>query len=155
MTLVLCTPHLLMINWLRSCVMLLILFLKMEIEGTIVFPKKNVAYWGKKSKYNITFSENTSKTFLKHLRQNYYFIVDNSLLRQKKGIPIGISPTLFLTNFFSCTYKNEYMSELISNDKVKPRHFHATKLFIDDLCRDIYLPKLQLKVDNSGINSLF
>ena len=127
----------------------------MEIEGTFVFPKKNVAYWGKKSKYNITFSKNTLKTFLKHLRQNYYFIVDNSLLRQKKGIPIGISPALFLTNFFSYTYKNEYMSELISNDKVKPRHFHATKLFIDDLCKDIYLLKLQLKVDNSGINSLF
>ena len=27
---------------------------------------------------------------------------------------------------------NEYMSELISNDKVKARHFYATKRFIDD-----------------------
>ena len=57
--------------------MLLILFLKMEIEGTFVFPKKNVAHWGKKSKGNITFSKNKLKTFLKHLRQNYYFMVDS------------------------------------------------------------------------------
>ena len=51
------------------------------------------------------------------------------------------------------------MSELISNDKVKTRHFDETKRFIDDLCtlndvgafndvyKDIYSPELQLKVN--------
>ena len=37
-TLVLCTPHVLMINCLRGCAMLLILFLRMEIDHTFVFP---------------------------------------------------------------------------------------------------------------------
>ena len=37
--LVLSAPHFLTINWLRSCVTFLILFLKVEIERTFVFPK--------------------------------------------------------------------------------------------------------------------
>ena len=53
-------------------------------------------------------------------------MVGNSLLRQKIGIPMGI----FL---FLYTYENEYLSELISSDKVKARHFHVIKRFIDDL----------------------
>ena len=59
------------------------------------------------------------------------------------------------------------MSELISNDKVKARHFHATKRFIDDLgtlngdrvfndvYKDIYPPELQLKVEHSGTLATF
>ena len=51
------------------------------------------------------------------------------------------------------------MSELISDDKVKTRHFYETKRFIDDLgtlndvgafndvYKDIYSPELQLKVN--------
>ena len=53
-------------------------------------------------------------------------MVDNSLLRQKIYIPIRIDPTLFRANLFLYTYENEYMSELISNDKAKVRHFHET-----------------------------
>ena len=59
------------------------------------------------------------------------------------------------------------MSELISNDKVKARHFHATKRFIDDLStlddgvvfndvyKDMYPPELQLKVELSGTHATF
>ena len=59
------------------------------------------------------------------------------------------------------------MSELILNDKVKARHFHPTKRFIDDLgtwnggrvfndiCKDIYLPELQPKVEHSGTHATF
>ena len=60
-------------------------------------------------------------------------MVGNSLLRQKIGIPMGIDPALFWANLFLYTYEDEYLSELISSDKVKARHFHATKRFIDDL----------------------
>ena len=45
-------------------------------------------------------------------------MVGNSPLRQKIGIPMEIDPAPFL-------------SELISNNKVKSCHFHATKRFID------------------------
>ena len=80
---------------------------------------------------------------------------------------MGIDPAPFWGNFFLYTYKNEYMSELISNDKVKARHFHATKLFIDvhgilndrgvisDVYKDTYPPELQLKVEHSGTHATF
>ena len=57
-------------------------------------------------------------------------MVGNSLLRQKIGIPMGIDPAPFWANLFLYTYENEYMSELISNDKVKARHFHATNVLL-------------------------
>ena len=96
----------------------------------ICISKNNVAYWEK--------SPNTTKLLakvhsLKHLIQNCYFMVGNSLLRQKIGIPMGIIPPSFWANLFLYTYEKEHMSELISNDKEKARHFHATKRFIDDL----------------------
>ena len=44
-----------------------------------------------------------------------------------------IDPALFWANLFLYTDENEYMSKLISNDKVKARHFHTTNRFIDNL----------------------
>ena len=94
-------------------------------------------------------------------------MVGNLLLRQKIGIPMGIDPAPFGENLFLCTYENEDMSELISNDKVKACHFHATKRFIDDLgilndggvfndvYKDIYTPVLQLKVEHVTTHATF
>ena len=100
----------------------------------ICISKNNVTYWGKKYKDNIAFSKSTLTTSFKHLIENCYFMVGNSLLRQKIGIPVGIDPAQFWANLFLYTYEDEYTSEFISNDKVKACHFHATKRFIDDLC---------------------
>lgn len=58
---------------------------------------------------------------------------DNSLLRQKIGIPMWTDPAPCWENFFLYTRGNEYMSEVILNNKVKARHFHAIKCFIDNL----------------------
>ena len=55
----------------------------------ICISKNNVAYWGRKSKDNIAFSKSTLKTSLKLLIKSCYFMVGNSLLRQKIGIPMG------------------------------------------------------------------
>ena len=94
-------------------------------------------------------------------------MVGNSLLRQKTGILMGIDLAPFWTNLFFYTCENEYMSKLISNEKVKERHFHATKRFIDDLgtlndggafndvCKDVYPSELQLKVERFGIHVTF
>ena len=60
-------------------------------------------------------------------------MIGNSLLRQKIVIPVEIDPAPFQANLFLYTYENEYMSELISNYKLKARHFHSTKYFIDNL----------------------
>ena len=80
---------------------------------------------------------------------------------------MGIDPTPLCANIFLYTYENKYMSELISNDKVKERHFQATQRFIDDLgtlsdggvfndvYKDIYLPELKLKAEHSGKNATF
>ena len=80
---------------------------------------------------------------------------------------MAIDSAPFWENLFLYTCKNEYMSELILNDKVKARHFHPTKRFIDDLgtwnggrvfndiCKDIYLPELQPKVEHSGTHATF
>ena len=115
--------------------------------------KNNEAYWGKKSKDNISFSKSTLTTSLKHFIQKFYFMIGNSLLRQKIGIPMRIDPAPFWANLLLCTFENEYVSELISNDKVKASHFHATKCFIyhlgtlngrgifNDAYKDIYSPE--------------
>ena len=50
------------------------------------------------------------------------------------GIPMEIDPAPFWTNLFLYSYAEEYMSSLTSSGKIKARHFHSTKLFIDDLC---------------------
>ena len=74
--------------------MLLILFLMVETEHTFVFPKI-MLHTGEKSKGSIAFSKSILKTSSKHLIQNCYFMVGNSLLRQKIGIPMGIDSATF------------------------------------------------------------
>ena len=59
------------------------------------------------------------------------------------------------------------MTDLIATDKVKARHFHSTKRFIDGLCalndgdefgqvhKEIYPNELDLKVEHSGSHASF
>ena len=47
---------------------------------------------------------------------------------------MGIDPAPFWANLFLYAYENNFMTDLISTDKVKARRFHSTKRFIDDLC---------------------
>ena len=59
------------------------------------------------------------------------------------------------------------MPLLISSDKIKARHFHSTKRFIDDLCAlndggelgrsicDIFLMKLELHGDHATMGSCY
>ena len=80
---------------------------------------------------------------------------------------MGIDPAPLWANIFLYQYEQRYMSELISSDKVKARHFHATKRFIDDLCtindgnlfreiyKDIYPEELELRIEHSGLHASF
>ena len=45
---------------------------------------------------------------------------------------MGIDPAPFWVNLFLNSFKGEYMSFLISFNKVKAKHFHSTKTFNDD-----------------------
>ena len=83
------------------------------------------------------------------------------------GIPMGIDPAPFWANLFLYQYEQRYMTQLIEEDKVKARHFHSTKRFIDDLCaindgnlfqsvyKEIYPDELELKVEHSGSHASF
>ena len=125
-------------------------------------------FWAKKkSKGSISFSKNSLKQVLEHLIENCYFKVGNILLRQRVGIPMGIDPAPFWANLFLYTYENEFVSNLVSNNKALARKFHSTKRFIDDLValndggvfgdvfEDIYPPELALKMEHSGKHATF
>ena len=125
------------------------------------------ASWGKKTQNSVGFTKNSLKVAVKHLIENCFFTVGNAVLRQAIGIPMGIDPAPFWANLFLYAYETNYMSNLISLDKVKARHFHSTKRFIDDLCalndggefgrvyKDIYPSELELKVEHSGSQASF
>ena len=125
------------------------------------------AFWGKKTKDSIGFTKNQLKVAVKHLIENCYFSVGNTVLRQAIGIPMGIDPAPFWANLFLYAYEFNYMSDLIASDKGKARHFHSIKRFIDDLLalndggefgrvhKDIYPSELELKVEHSGSHASF
>ena len=125
------------------------------------------ASWGKKSKNSTGYTRHSLKVAIKHLIQNCFFIVGNVVLRQAIGIPMGIDPAPFWANLFLYAYENNFMTDLISTDKVKARRFHSTKRFIDDLCalndggefgrvhKHIYPDELILKVEHSGVHASF
>ena len=126
------------------------------------------AYWSKyKPKTSVSFTRNSLKIAVKYLVQNCYFTVGNVVMRQAIGIPMGIDPAPFWANLFLYQFEQRYISDLILTDKVKARHFHSTKRFIDDLCaindgnlfgrvyQDIYPEELELKLEHSGTHASF
>ena len=126
-----------------------------------------VAFWGKRVRGKIGFSKSSLIIALKHLIQNSFFIVGNSTMRQAIGIPMGIDPAPFWANLFLYTYEYDYINTLINSNKVKARHYHSTKRFIDDLCaindgdefgksyKDIYPEELDLKIEHHGQHASF
>ena len=125
------------------------------------------ASWGKKFKDSTGYTRHSLKVAVKHLIQNCFFSVGNTVLRQAIGIPMGIDPAPFWANLFLYAYESSFISNLITTDKVKARHFHSTKRFIDDLCalndggefgrvyKDIYPNELELKIEHSGVHASF
>ena len=89
--------------------MLLIWFLKGEIRHANVFLKITKRFGVNKKKDSVGFSKNALKKSVRHLIENCYFTVGNSLLRQKIGIPMSIDPAPFWANLFLYTYEEEHM----------------------------------------------
>ena len=128
---------------------------------------KGDAFWGKKLRGKVGFSKSSLKISVKHLIESSYFTVGNLTMRQAIGIPMGIDPAPFWANLFLYTYEKQYMETLIESDKVKARHFHSTKRFIDDLCaindgdefgksyKEIYPEELELKIEHHGQHASF
>ena len=88
----------------------------------------------KKTKAGLDFRKSSLKIIINHLVENCYFNVGNLTMKQAFGIPMGIDPASFWANLFLYFDEEKYMSSLIFSDKIKARHFHLTKRFIDDLC---------------------
>ena len=86
-------------------------------------------------------------------------------MRQAIGIPMGIDPAPFWANLYLYSYEEDFISNLVKNGgkegKIRARHFHSNRRFIDDLCAmndggefgrsntEIYPPELELKKENS------
>ena len=94
---------------------------------------------------------------MKHLIEKCFTEKCDTVMCQVIGIPMGMAPH----------YEQGYMSRFIEEDKVKARHFHSTKRFIDDLCaindgnlfqsvyREIYPDELELKIEHAGSHASF
>ena len=106
---------------------------------------------------------------MKHLIQNCYFTVGNSTMRQAIGIPMGINPAPFWANLYLYTNEEEFVSDLVKGEqesKIRARHFHSNRRFIDDLCAindggefgrshpEIYPHELEIKCEHDGDLSL-
>ena len=78
------------------------------------------------------FFLNAIKVAVKHLIQNCFFMVGNTVLRQTIGIPMGIDPAPFWANLYLYSYEESFITNIIETDKVRARHFHSCKRFIDD-----------------------
>ena len=80
---------------------------------------------------------------------------------------MGIDAAPFGTNLVLYFYKNKFMAELISNNKVKTQHFHSTNRFIDNLRAindgiafgstqtEIYPKELKIQVEHQRTHSSF
>ena len=87
-------------------------------------------------------------------------------MKQAIGIQMGIDPAQFWPKSSLYSF-GEYMSSLISSDKIKARPFHSSNCFIDGLCTinddgelrrslcEIYRKELELKVEHQGDNATF
>ena len=88
-------------------------------------------------------------------------------MKQAIGITMGIDLAPFWGNLFLYSYEEEYTSSLSSCGKIKVRHFHFTKRFINDLCAindagvfggsicELYSKELELKVEHLGDYATF
>ena len=134
----------------------------------IAISKNGNAYWSKnKPKSSISYSKNSLKLTVKHLIKCCFFKAGNTVMRQVIGIPMGIDPAPFWANLFLYQYEQRYMTSTIETDKVKARHFHSTKRFIDDLVaindgnmfrsvfKEIYPEELELKIEHFGNHASF
>ena len=124
-------------------------------------------FWKKKASGKQTLSRLQLKTLVRHLITNTFFVVGNLIIRQSIGIPMGIDPAPFWANLYLYHYENQFVTNLISVDKIRARKFINACRFIDDECNlndsgefsrsysDIYPAELQLKCEHQGTHATF
>ena len=86
----------------------------------------------KKIKSGVGFDKEAIKTAVTFLIVNSDFNISNISMKEMTDIAIGINSTSFCGNLFLYSYEEEYMSSLISSDKVKATHFTINFCAIND-----------------------
>ena len=124
-------------------------------------------FWKKKRSGKQTLSRAKLKALVKHLITTTYFTIGNLVIRQCIGIPMGIDPAPFWANLYLYHYENQFVTNLISDDKIRARRFLNACRFIDDECNlndsgefsrsytNIYPEELQLKCEHQGTHATF
>ena len=124
-------------------------------------------FWKKKPSRKKTISRSQLKSLVKHLITRTYFIVGNLVILQSIGIPMGIDPAPFWANLYLHFYEHKFITNLMSNDKIRARKFLNAMRFIDDECNindhgefsrsfgEIYPQELQLKCEHQGLHATF
>ena len=80
------------------------------------------ASWSKRNYKNPCVSERGVKIAMKHLIENCYFTVRQTVLRQAIGIPMGIDPAPFWDNLYLWSCEEDNISNMSKSDKVCARH---------------------------------
>ena len=60
--------------------------------------------------------------------------VENAIMKESIDILKGIDPAPFRPYLFLHPYTQEYVSSLISSDKIRTKNFHSKKYFSNGLC---------------------
>ena len=128
---------------------------------------KYATFWSKKKRGDESFTKQQVKQLVAHLIKETYFQIGNLLFKQCIGIPMGIDPAPFWANLHLYAYEYQFMSELMSTDKIRARRFLYATRFIDDECnlndggefgrsfRSIYPAELELKCEHQGTHATF
>ena len=103
-------------------------------ETLIRLSNNGAEYRGKQIWGELGFSKTSVEKAIHYLIENCYFNVENMTVKPAIGMPTGNDPASFWENIILYSYEKEYMPSLIFSNKIKARHFHSTKRFMDDIC---------------------
>ena len=79
------------------------------------------ASWLKRNYKNPCFSERGVKISVKHLIENCYFTVGQTVLKQVIGIPMGIDPAQLWANVYLYSYEENFISGMIQSGFIQPK----------------------------------
>ena len=124
-------------------------------------------FWSKKKYGKSSFTKQQVKLLTSHLIKETYFQIGNLLFKQCIGIPMGIDPAPFWANLHLYSYECNFITGLISSDKIRAMKFRYATRFIDDECNlndggefgrsfhQIYPSELELKCEHQGTHATF
>lgn len=84
------------------------------------------------SNHKFILSYQSFTHYLNFLIDNSYIHAAGHILKQVIGIPMGISPAVYIANFFLFSYELEFITHIIKHNPNLLKHFEHTSRFLDD-----------------------